>query len=113
LKSTRPTAGQDIERYHQVEHFLNWQIRRPDLNRKTAALYTAIGFGKGKYVAERILRQEREWVQQRSITHGRRGKHVKVACMLEDEGTLMAAREYLEDAGERMYYFILILWQLK
>jgi hypothetical protein len=82
---------------------MNWQLKCPELSRKTAALNTAIGFGKGRFVAERILRQERDWIQRRIITHGQRGKHIKVVCMLEDEGTLIAARQYIEDVGESMY----------
>jgi hypothetical protein len=84
----------------QVLHFLNWQLKRPELPRKTAALNCATGFGRAKHVAERILRQERTWVQTRTISHGNRGKHIKAICMLEDEGTMIAVREYLENSGE-------------
>ena len=100
LKRQRPFFQQDLERYQQVLHFMNWQLKQPCLTRKEAAVNTAIGFGKGKHVARQIPLRERDWICNRTILHSNRGRHAKAVCMLEDEGTLRAVREYLEEAGE-------------
>lgn len=96
-----------MERYFQVLQFMNWQLKDPDLPRKTAALKTAIGWGRGKHVAANIIRLEKSWIKTRSIALSQRGKHAKSQSMLNDEGTLIAVREYLEGAGESKSFYML------
>ena len=90
----------DLERYFQVLQFMNWQLKCPDLARKTAAINTAIGWGRSKHTAESIIRWEKSWIKTRTIILSQRGKHAKSQSMLNDEGTLMVVREYIEGAGE-------------
>lgn len=85
---------------------MNWQLKFPKMRRKEAALNVATGFGRGYHVARRILRQEKEWILKRVIAGGRQGKYAKVESMLSDEGTALAARQYLEQAGESMQFFL-------
>ena len=100
-----PKSGQDIERYFQVLQFMNWQLKCPDLPRMTAALNTATGWGRGRHAALTIIRLEKSWIKTRSIALSQRGKHAKSQSMLNDEGTLIAVREYLEGAGESKYFY--------
>lgn len=54
-------STQDIEIYWhwQVLHFMNWQLKYPDLQQKTASLNTAIGWGKGKHIAGSMICYEK------------------------------------------------------
>lgn len=102
LKIRRPSVGQTPNRHLQILQFMYWQLKCPDMTRKEAALNVATGFGKGRSVAERIMRQEKTWIQEGSIQDERQGKHAKVIRLLEDEGTELAAREYCEEAGDNI-----------
>ena len=82
---------------------MNWQLRQPGLTRKEAAANAATGFGWGKHTARQISLWEQDWICSRSILHSSRGRHAKAVCMLEDEGTLTAVREYLQEAGESKF----------
>jgi len=66
-KKRIPKNNQDLERYYQVLQFKNWQLKYPELPRKTAALNTAIGWGSSKHTAPSIIRWQRSWIQTRSI----------------------------------------------
>ncbi|KAG0640108.1 hypothetical protein HOY80DRAFT_1043090 [Tuber brumale] len=81
---------------------MNWQLKYPDLPWKTAELNTATGWGRSKYVAANIIHLEKSWIRSRSIALSQRGKHAKFQSMLNDEGTLIAVREYPEGAGENI-----------
>jgi len=52
-------STQDIKRYWQVLHFMNWQLKYPDLQQKTTSLNTATGWGKGKHIAESMICYEK------------------------------------------------------
>jgi len=78
---------------------MNWQLKHPELPRKTAALNTATGWGRSKHTAESIIRWEKGWIQTRSIVLSQRGKYAKSQSMLSDEGTLIAVRESIEEAS--------------
>ena len=107
-KKRMPKSGQDIERYFQVLQCMNWQLKYPDLPRKRAALNTATRWGRGKHAAENIIHLEKSWIKTRSIALSQRGKHAKSQRMLNDEGTLIAVREYLDGAGESKFDIELI-----
>jgi hypothetical protein len=100
---------QDLVYYQQVLHFMKWQLRRPELPRMQAATMAVIGFGRGRYTAERVLHQERNWVTRQTIAHANRGRHAKAVCMLKDEGTALAVREYLLSADESLYSYLYFL----
>jgi len=82
---------------------MNWQLKHPELPRKTAALNTATGWGSSKHTAVNIFCWENSWIQTRSIGLSLPGKHAMSSSMLSDEGTLIALREYIEEASESMY----------
>jgi len=103
-----PQSGQDIKSYFQVLQFMNWQLNYPDLPRKRATLNTATEWGRGKHAAENIIRMEKSWIKTRSIALSQRGKDAKSQSMLNDEGTLIAGREYLDRAGESKFDIELI-----
>lgn len=65
-------------------------MRREDL-----ALQIANGFRKGGSLAKWIQQQERSWVRKRFIEPGYQGTTSKIQTMLEDEGTLIAIREWI------------------
>lgn len=75
----------------------------PSKTRKELASQVAAGAKKGRKVAERILRHEKEWIRRQSIPAGFQGKTSKVMSMLEDEGTLLAARKYIGAAGKSTF----------
>lgn len=63
----------------------------------------ATSFRKGQWVQERIMRQEKLWIQNRKIPTSQQGKNAKMMCMLEDEGTMMIVQECIAGAGESEY----------
>jgi len=83
---------------------MNWQVRHPELPRKSAVQNTATGWGRGKCTAENIIRWEKSWIKTRTVIPCMRGKHAKSQSMLNDEGTMMAVRDYIDRTGERMYF---------
>lgn len=66
----------------------------------------AICFRKGQWVQERILKNEKMWIQFRKIPESRQGKNVKMICMLEDEGTMMIVQECIASAGASKYLIL-------
>lgn len=84
--------------------FLNSQIMFPTKSRKELAILVAGIAYRGRKVSERIIRHEKEWVRFRSIPSGLQGKTGKVLSMLEDEGTLLAARKYIGAVGKSIIY---------
>lgn len=107
-KKRSSTSTHDLDRYFQVFQFMNWQLKHPDLPRKKAALNTATGWGRGKHTAENIIRWEKSWIKTRTIVTSMRGKHAKSQSMLNDEGTLIAVREYIDGAGESKYFHLVL-----
>ena len=79
---------------------MNWQLKYPNMPRKKAAQNTATGWGRSKHTAANIIRWEKSWIKTRTIISSQRGKHAKSQSMLNDEGTSIAVREYLEEAGD-------------
>lgn len=99
--------GQNLVRYQQVEQFMNMEKRNPGRKREQSAIHIANGFRGGKKLANRIMQREREWVRRRYITSGLQGRTGKVRSMLEDEGTLVAVREYISTTltpGQRKFH---------
>lgn len=49
------------------------------------------------------MRQERLWIQNRSIPTSQQGKNATMIWMLEDEGTMMIVQECIAGAGDSKY----------
>jgi len=56
----------------------------------------------------RFMRDEVSWVQYRKITNVRQGQHAKITCMLNDEGILLAVREYVLQAAYTKFKSLLV-----
>lgn len=74
--------------------------------RMELALQVAKSAGWSKSVAKRILNQEVQYIRHGKIPLPRQGKHSKVASWKTDEGTILAMKEYMAQAGEGMYITI-------
>lgn len=94
-KIHRP-KGQDLNRHEQVLHFMNIQrMNRVNTPRMDLALTVANTYRKGREVADRIVRHEKEWIKKRVIPAGAQGKNAKVPSKLEDEGTVRFIRDHI------------------
>lgn len=117
LKSkVRRPKGQDFNRHQQVLQFMNIQrMNRTNTPRMDLALVVANMYRKGREVADRIVRHEKEWIKRRVIPAGGQGKNAKVPSMLEDEGTLNCIKAYIEEMGESVSLFPLrfLIWEMK
>lgn len=71
-------------------------------SRKDLALVVPNSGGWSKSVAERILNQEVRYIKTGTIPAPRQGKHSKIISWLSDEGTILAMKEYISQAGEGM-----------
>ena len=71
-------------------------------SRKELPLVVANSCGWSKSVALRILNQEVKYIRTGTIPAPRQGKHSKVTSWLSDEGTFLAMKEYISEAGEGM-----------
>jgi len=74
--------------------------------RMELALQVAKSAGWSKAVAKRILNQEVEYIHHCKIPVPQQGKHSKVASWITDEGTELAMKEYMAQAGEGMSIII-------
>ncbi|KAF8458748.1 hypothetical protein BDZ91DRAFT_800171 [Kalaharituber pfeilii] len=78
------------------------QLKRPDAARKELSLCIAEAFSRGENTARRIHIWEKSWITSRYIKVGMRGKYAKVSSWLNDEGVLLAIREYITSVGEKL-----------
>lgn len=102
LESKRCPKGQDHTRYMQVFEFLNTQRKNPGIRREDLALQIANAFRKGRSLATSIQQRERSWIRKRFIEPGYQGKTGKIRTMLEDEGTLIAIREWIALTNQKV-----------
>lgn len=102
LKSkVRRPKGQDFNRHQQVLQFMNIQrMNKTGTPRMDLALIVANMYRKGREVADRVVRHEKEWIKRRVIPAGGQGKNAKIPSMLEDEGTIECIRAHIEAMGE-------------
>jgi len=77
---------------------------RPEL-----VLFVAKSGAWGTWVMRRISKQQVKFIQIGKEPVPMQGRHAKVTRGLTDEGTMLAMREYMSEAGEGM----LILYGLK
>ncbi|RPB06436.1 hypothetical protein P167DRAFT_580548 [Morchella conica CCBAS932] len=107
FNSPKCPTGQDYTRHLQVQCFMNLELKRlvafsSANTREKLAIQIANSFNGGVKLASYILQRERSWVRRRYIQSGLQGKTASVQSMLEDEGTLLAAREYIAHAGQQI-----------
>ena len=100
-----PPTGQDTLWHRQVLAFLCAQVSdiRFDGGQKgrfELSIQVARHALKKKHVAERIRVQESLWVRQRSIPESGQGRNARVECLLEDQGTHSAMKQYIFGAGK-------------
>jgi hypothetical protein len=101
LKSkTRAPRGQDLTRHQQVLQFMNVQLKNSrESPRMVLAEIVANMHCKGRDVAERIIKTEKEWIKNRVVPSGQQGRSAKVPSMMEDAGTRAMVEEYVEAGG--------------
>jgi len=78
----------------------------PHRSRKELALRVAHSAGWSKAVAEGILFQEVKYIKRGIIPTPKKGKHSKVVSWRSDEGTILAIKEYMSQAGEGKSIYI-------
>lgn len=104
LKSKRTQlTKQDLSRHLAVLHFMNYQKQTLEAGRweprAVAALNVSRCFNRGEYFAKKLVTWEREWIKERCIPEGKQGCFAKSKSWFNDEGVMLAAREYLSGAG--------------
>ena len=92
--------GARLRRYELVRSFFWAREKSPEKSRKDVALQVANSFNRGEHTARKILIWEQQWVIKREIEPTRCTASVNAVSMLEDNGVLLAAREYISGAGE-------------
>jgi hypothetical protein len=102
-------GGQDFTRCLQIEWFMERQLNKLKGKRfinmdrlSLARIIVQSSQGKNRHAALRICRQEREWIRARHYVAGRQGRHQKFLGKLQDEGTILAMREFLAKAGDKL-----------
>lgn len=103
-KGIQAVTGQYHTRHLAVLQFMNYQerIRKGGQNESRAnmALNVSHCFNRGKWFAEKLVTWERMWIEDRQIPNGKQGCFAKSKSWFNDEGVMLAAREYLSGAGE-------------
>ena len=101
---------QNLERHRAVLAFLRvQQSRQRGETREEMAFNVARCFGRGLYFARKIISYELVWMNSQKIDEGKRGCHSKTRSWFNDEGVLLAAREWISSAGERKYSVVYLL----
>jgi len=96
-------SGAYLLRHQMVLQFINAQLRRENAARwrREVALQIANCHGRGMHTARKLIGWERDWVAKRIIERGRQGGgDGRIITWFEDEGVLIAAREYIAEVGE-------------
>ena len=74
----------------------------PSHSRIELAFQVAKSAGWSTSVAKRILSHEVQYIRHSKTPVPQQGKHSKVASWISDEGTILAMKEYMAQAGEGM-----------
>lgn len=94
--------GQDLARHRAVLSFLEVQIQKPDYLREEIAKLVAECYGRGSYVARKIITWEIQWMTNRTIEEGQQGCHTKSFSWFNDEGVQLAVRECISSSGDKL-----------
>ncbi|RPB21874.1 hypothetical protein L211DRAFT_888332 [Terfezia boudieri ATCC MYA-4762] len=89
-------------RHTAVLQFMQLQLKRPWEIRETLSLAVAESFGRATSTAKCLRSWERSWISSRYIKVGLKGKNKSAYSWLEDEGVLLAMREYIASVGEKL-----------
>jgi hypothetical protein len=105
LKSKRTQlTKQNKTRHLAVLQFMNYQERIQKTgqqeSRAVMALNVSRRYNRGKWFAKRLVTWGRNWIDERCIPEGKQGCFAKTKSWFNDEGVMLAAREYLSGAGE-------------
>lgn len=99
-KKNHGLEGQTLKRHELVLQLMySTRSRRSDETRKGIAFNIARGYGRGKYLSTMMLKWERSWIETRKIGDDQRGLKTALRSWLNDEGTVLAARAYIAQAG--------------
>jgi hypothetical protein len=89
-----------------TRHYAVYSLLRRTENRKEAetrldvAMDVARNYGKGVYFARAVVSWENAWIASRTIPQGEQGRHGKTSSWFNDEGVMLAVREWLAEAGD-------------
>ena len=105
LKSKRTQLTKQNQTSHlAVLQFMNYQERMQESGKRESradmALSVSRCFNRGKWFAKKLVSWERSWIDERCIPDGKQGCFTKSKSWFNDEGVMLAAREYLSGAGE-------------
>ncbi len=78
------------------------QLRKPEQNRIKCARKIAECFGKGGYLAQKIVTWERQWVTPYCIANRNQGCHTKSHFQFNDEGIQLSVREHISSSGKKL-----------
>jgi ABC-type ATPase with predicted acetyltransferase domain len=67
------------------------------------AIAVAKDYNRREYTGRKIVKWEKEWVQNRRIPESKAGKHKVSLSLLDDEATLCAIRDFMKTQGEGRY----------
>jgi hypothetical protein len=109
LKSKKMSwLPQNLDRHRAVLGFMKYQLsRRPGETREEMAVSVARYHHRGVYFARKIVYWEGLFLKGEKITEGKRGCHSKTRSWFNDEGVLLAAREWIATAGESKHPIVL------
>jgi len=110
--------GHLLMKYIQVLNFLKvqalqerrWSMKQEYIlikTREQLAKQVADGEGAGQWTWRQLMKNAVSWIKERMIQHPKKGRHPKITSMLKDEGTLLAVREYISQAGEGKKFLIM------
>jgi hypothetical protein len=97
---TERPHGATFHRYELVRSFFWAEQNSPYLSRKELALQVAHSFNRGGHTARKILIWEKQWVMNREIEPHKHSSSSGLVSLLDDEGVLLATREYISGAGD-------------
>src|SRR3978361_110198 len=66
------------------------------------ALSVARHYGRGLYLAQKIVTWERQWLEHEEIEEGRQGCFAKTRSWFDDEGVQLAVRDWISGAGDKI-----------
>ena len=94
--------GQDLAHHRAILSLLKVQTRKPDHTRKETAQQVAECYGRGTYVARKIITWEIQWMTNRAIEEEKQGCHTKFHSWFNNERVQLAVRECISCSGDKL-----------